>query len=641
MKSLSNFKLKYLIASFVTLTLSSLVMSSSRADELNPTGKWSIYSGGRANTPPMGWSSWNAFQTEIDETKILGVAQALIDTGLAAKGYTYVNIDDGWWQKRRLSDGRLQVSTKLFPSAVVNGEEASSFRPFTDTVHKMGLKAGIYSDLGRNSCSQAYSPQTPTLPVGSVIEREVGLYGHVDQDIQLFFRDWGFDFIKVDACGVRAFGKSATRVVSGEYRSLDPIIEQGLTNRTNIQAVKQLYGDIGEALKRNNPDNDYVYSICAWGSADVRTWAKTVGNISRTSDDIGPVWSRMLVNLDSVTTRALYAHPGSWNDADMLFVGQGDFNASHLNEARSHFALWAMVNSPLILGYDIRVSPAETLTIVGNEDIIAINQDVAGNQAVLAYNSDDVQIFVKTLESGDKAVAIFNRRLDQANATLTADHLKFATNEDISLTDLWTKQSQIFRKEIKLKLDGHQTLVFKATGTRALPKGIYLSEIPGRVNPAVDGTSLKLPDPFIHLSSQSWNGTRGHGDVPIYSGWGGAQVDATPYGQPLQVNGQRFKAGLGILTNSRVEVRNTDATKFTAAVGVDDSSWNTTQSATFMVYGDGKLLVKSKALRFGQAAQVLTANIKDIKIIELVTRSVSVPNVLPTVTTWGDAALLD
>ena len=634
---LTNLLVTSMVVGLLAQSLSSLV----HADELSSTGSWSIYSGGRAQTPPMGWSSWNAFLTEIDESKILGVAQALVDTGLAAKGYTYVNIDDGWWQNRRLSDGRLQVSTTRFPSADVGGAEASSFKPFTGKIHALGLKAGIYSDLGRNSCSQAYSQETPTLPQGTIAEREIGLYGHTDQDIKLFFSDWGFDFVKVDACGVRAFAATAPRVMSGQYRSLEPIIEQRLTNRTDVTAVKQLYGNIGEALKRYNPDNDYVFSICAWGSADVRSWAKTVGNISRTSDDIGPVWSRMLVNLDSVTTRPLYAHPGSWNDADMLFVGQGDFDANHIHEARSHFALWAMINSPLILGYDIRTTPAETLDIVGNEDIIAINQDPAGNQAVLAYDSDDVQIFVKTLKSGNKAVAVLNRRLESAEVTLTADHLKFAMDQDVSLKDLWTKQTSTFRKETKFKLAGHQTLIFTATGVRALPNGIYLSEIPGSVNPAVDGIAVKLADPFIHRSSQGWNGTRGRGDAPIYSGWGGAQPDATPYGQPLQLNGQRFKSGIGVLTNSRLEVRNVGAKQFIAAVGVDDSTLNTAQSATFYVYGDGRLLAKSKPRIFGQDSQALAANIEGVKIIELVVRSMSAANALPTVVTWGDAALIE
>ncbi|RRB80362.1 alpha-galactosidase, partial [Escherichia coli] len=101
--------------------------------------------------------------------------------------------------------------------------------------------------------------------------------------------------------------------------------------------------EVGRALKRYNPDNDFLYSICLWGSADVRAWGKDVGSISRTSEDISPSWSRMLHNFDSVSRRALYAHPGSWNDPDMLFIGTGDFDAAHAAEARTHFTLWAMV----------------------------------------------------------------------------------------------------------------------------------------------------------------------------------------------------------------------------------------------------------------------------------------------------------
>ena len=121
---------------------------------------------------------------------MIGAAQALIDTGLAALGYVYVNVDDGWWEKRRTIDGRLQIRTSTFPSAAVGGREGASFRPFVDRIHRMGLKAGIYTDLGRNACSQAFDLHSPTLPSGTRAEREVGLYGHVDQDIRLYFRGW-------------------------------------------------------------------------------------------------------------------------------------------------------------------------------------------------------------------------------------------------------------------------------------------------------------------------------------------------------------------------------------------------------------------------------------------------------------------
>jgi alpha-galactosidase len=159
--------------------------AAAATDPLAPTGRWSAYNTGHADTPPMGWSSWNAFGTDIDEAKIIGAAQRIVDSGLAAKGYRYVNIDDGWITRRAMPSGRMIIRADRFPSSVING--ASSFRPLTDKLHAMGLKAGIYSDLGRNTCSQAYSTDATDLPKGSVLEREVGLYGHIDQDIALYF----------------------------------------------------------------------------------------------------------------------------------------------------------------------------------------------------------------------------------------------------------------------------------------------------------------------------------------------------------------------------------------------------------------------------------------------------------------------
>src|SRR5688500_1238957 len=201
---------KWLGAILSVLVALRVFSAESGGDPLAPTGRWSAYTAGRALTPPMGWNSWNAFATDIDEQKIVGSAQALVDSGLARKGYRYVNIDDGWWLQRRAEDGQLVIRAARFPSTVRDGE-LPSFRSFTDRLHAMGLKAGIYSDLGRNTCSQAYSSDESDLPKGSVLEREVGLFGHIDQDISLFFADWGFDFIKVDGCGLCAYSASSEK----------------------------------------------------------------------------------------------------------------------------------------------------------------------------------------------------------------------------------------------------------------------------------------------------------------------------------------------------------------------------------------------------------------------------------------------
>ena len=186
--------------------------------------------------------------------KILGAARRIVDSGLAAKGYRYVNIDDGWALRRRQPDGHMVPRPDRFPSSV----EGSTFRPLTDKLHALGLKAGIYSDLGRNTCAQAYSGTDVDLPKGTVLEREIGLYGHIDQDIELFFADWGFDFIKVDGCGLRAYGPDSPKVRSGQFRALKPVLDLESVSRSDIPAVQAEFDQINAALKRNNPDGDFL-----------------------------------------------------------------------------------------------------------------------------------------------------------------------------------------------------------------------------------------------------------------------------------------------------------------------------------------------------------------------------------------------
>ncbi len=624
-----------------SLLLISPVLAVADQDPLEARGRWSIPERKQARTPPMGWNSWNAFRTEVDEAKVMGAAQTIVDSGLAKLGYVYVNIDDGWWLKRRTRDGRLQIRTALFPSARIQGKD-SSFRPFTDRLHAMGLKAGLYTDVGRNACSQAYDLHSPNLPEGSTAEREVGLHGHVEQDIALYFREWGFDYIKVDACGLNVYG-AASPVVDVRkqgYRPFEPLIDQTSIARTDIPAVRGLYEGVAAALHETNADGDYILAICNWGTADVRSWGKQVGHLWRTSGDITPRWTRMLHNFDSASTRALYAKPGAWNDPDMLFVGHGDFDENHLTEARSHFSLWAIINAPLIIGYDLRNAPKSLLDIWGNADVVRINQDPLGHQAVIAYASDDVQILVKTLSNGRKAVAVFNRGLAKQEVNLTAAHLKFSADKPIELRDLWTKMTlPAFTKETTLELEPRETLLFEASGTRRLPDGAYLSETPADINVAVDGVLNPEPDPVVHRMAGPWSGTRDSGERPAYTGWGGAQADATPYDQALQVAGRRFDTGLGILSGSRLEVRNGGRKRFEASVGVDDSTRNVADKVEFLVYGDGKLLQRSGAVAFGDAARPIEANVDGVKLLELVVRQTTGGSPVPVVVTWGEAAL--
>ncbi len=625
-------------ATAIVALLSCYAAQAQSADPLAPTGRWTGYSSGHAPTPPMGWNSWNAFASAVDEEKVMGSARRIVDSGLARKGYRYINLDDGWAASRRVSDGRLMIRTDKFPSAAAGDPQTPTFRPYTDRLHAMGLAAGIYSDMGRNTCAQAWSATDADLPKGSVAEREVGLHDHIEQDIALYFRDWGFDYLKVDGCGLRDFGPASPKVKAGQARALTPIMDLGAISRTDVPAVQKLFRRVGAAIERSRPDGNFVYSLCIWGAANVRAWAKDVGNTSRTSDDISPAWGRLLVNYDSAVHRALYAHPGSWNDPDMLYIGAGDFDAQHLTEARSHFSLWAMLNAPLLIGADLRTTPDALMEVLGNADIIALDQDGAGNQATVAYDSSDLQILIKTLSTGDKAVAIFNRGSGARDVSLQATQLKYRDDAPIEMTDLWTKQQVRFTKDVTLHVAARETAIFRARGVRLLPDGLYLSEQPGKVNPAVDGVTRPIADPTIFRTASGWGGTHGAGDRPQYAGWGGARADSAPYGQTLQIARKTYQSGIGILVNSRLEVRNENFRRLATQVGVDDSATDKTHAVTFTIYGDGRRLAQSHALEWGMPAERLDVDVSGVKLVELVARSAAPANeALPV--TWGEAAL--
>jgi len=615
--------------------------SEAPSDPLAPAGAWSEKVFGHAPLPPMGWNSWNAFHTQIDEAKLMGSARAIVDFGLRDLGYRYVNIDDGWWQNRRLPDGRMMVRTGTFPGAKIAGPGETSFRPLVDALHGMGLKAGIYTDIGRNACSQGYPEPDSLLPTGSVAEREVGIFDHVDQDITLYFKEWGFDYIKVDGCGLNAFSEDKPAVKEGRFRAFPAYVVSDAVNQSRVADIRNLFGEVRDAMMRVRPENDFVFSICNWGTANVRAWGRDLGNLWRTSDDIEPRWSRMLYNFDSVATRELYSGPGHWNDPDMLFIGHGDFDAGHLREARTHFALWAIEDAPLMIGYDLRHAPKALLDIWGAAEIVAVNQDPAGNQGVLAFTSDDVQIIVKQLANrGEKAVVLFNRGTEPATATLTAGHLKFSPSEPIRVRDLWSRRDlPPFTQELSFKLAPRESVMLRVRGRSELPEGWYLSEMPARLYVAADGIRALEADPQIHRPVPQDSGTRGGGPRPALAGWGGPRADSTPYNNELRIHGAAYVSGIGALANSRLQVKADGGFKrFSARVGLDDSSRERATKVRFEVYGDGRLLVQSPEMGADAAAFPLVTDVAGVKTIELVAREIGVAHA-PTVVTWGEAAL--
>lgn len=630
------------LAATLLIGATSLLPAVANAGAPVPSGQWSVQTVGDAPTPPMGWNSWNSFGTNVDEAKVLGAAQAIVTSGLAARGYRFINIDDGWWLKRRTTDGRMIVRTAIFPSASGDGVHDTTFRPLTDRLHAMGLKAGIYSDIGRNACSQAYPGGNPNLPEGSVEEREVGLYGHVAQDLGLYFREWGFDYIKVDACGLSAYGTNGPGGQLGLYRAFPPLIVDHKINRTNTPAVRSLYSDVRDTLRKLRPDGDFVLSLCNWGSANVRSWGKDVGTMWRTSNDIAPSWTRMLHSFDSVATRELYAGPGRWNDPDMLEIGNGDFDEGHLVQARTHMSLWAIEASPLLIGYDLRKAPQPILDILGNAEAIAVNQDKSGNQGVLAHTGSDYQIIVKTLAiRGHKAVVLFNRTSEPAEIQLNAAHLKMAADRPIAARDLWTHQDVgSFTGSRKVTLQPHEAALLQVSGTPLLSAGTYLSEMTGRINVAEDGIPALEADPTIHRMVDPYApSTSSDGSRPVYAGWGGPRADSTPYDETLEIAGTAFRTGIGALANSRLEVRaDGQFTRFTALVGIDDSTRGKSAPVRFEIYGDGKRLAASPPMRFGDPAFPVEATVTGVKVVEIIARQLK-PAEGNVVITWANAAL--
>jgi len=585
---------------------------SAEADDaaLAPSGRFSVYRTTAAQTPPMGWNPWNAFRTDVDENKVREVAKAIVDTGLARRGYRFVNIDDGWALKR-LPDGRIRIRDSMFPSSAAPGSATGSFRPFTDYIHGLGLKAGLYTDIGRNTCAQVWDAESPNLPVGTVAERQVGSYGHAVQDIRTIFADWKFDYIKIDACGVADYTPDRAPVKAGLYKAAAPLIVRGNIPASDPGEVEHLYAVLGDAVHQWGGE-DATMSICAWGEAMSPLWGKARGNLWRTSPDIEFTWQSMLGNIDSVIDGALYAGPGHWNDPDMLAIGHGDFDAAHLTEARAHFTMWAIMASPLLLGYDLRQSPAALLDIVGNPEAIAIDQDPAGNQGV-PYRNGAAMVVVRTLTGpGARAVAFFNRGTAPIDASVSWAQLGLAPGSTATVRDIWAKtNSKVSSDSITVTLPAHGAVLLRVTGKPSDPNAAWLDEMPGRVNVAVDGLTQATALPM--------------GQFPV-------RIGTAPDGTPWRKDGAGRARGIGAFANSRLEIRADRAfRRFVAMPAVVSGG----HPVRFRVYADRKLL-REVVAGPAQAAVPIDVDVTSAKIVELVAL---VPKgaTRPPMIAWGNA----
>jgi len=353
-----------------------------------------------AATPPMGWNSWNHFACKVTDGDVRAAADAIVSNGMKDAGYIYVNVDD-CWQGKRDEHGMIQPNQK-FPDMKALGEY----------IHSKGLKFGIYSSPGPKTCA-----------------KHEGSYTHEDDDARQYAA-WGVDFLKYDWC-------SADRVYKPD----------------EMQAV---YRKMAEALHRTG--RPIVLSLCQYGLESVWTWGASVGgNLWRTTEDINDSWDRMSDIGFEQNGLEKYAAPGHWNDPDMLEVGNGKM--SH-DEYQTHMSLWCLLAAPLLAGNDLSKMSEETLAILTNPEVIAVDQDPRGVQGHRVWEEGPYEIWTKPLTDGAIAVGLFNRGEDAEEIKL--DFSAAGAPESASVRDLWARKALgTFTGRFSAKVPKHGVVLIK------------------------------------------------------------------------------------------------------------------------------------------------------------------------------------
>ncbi len=354
-----------------------------------------------ALTPPMGWNSWNFFNGRVTDKDIRDTADLLASTGMRDAGYEYVNIDDTW-EGERDAQGRIQSNSK-FPD----------MKALSEYVHSKGLKLGIYSSPGPTTCANY-----------------AGSLGHEEQDAQTY-ADWGIDYLKYDLC---SYGK-----VMHQQAPDDPAAQAKL--------MREAYEKMHQALLKTG--RPIVFSFCQYGFNEVWQWGPSVGaNLWRTTGDIQANFDRISLIGRAQAGLSRYAAPGHWNDPDMLEVGNGKL--TH-NQNALHMSLWAILAAPLIAGNNLRQMTPDTLGILTNKEVIAIDQDALGRQGDRVYAEGPIEIWTKPLTGGRKAVGIFNFGETASEVSL---HLKaLGLKGTMTAHDVWAS------KDLGKVSDGWKTTV--------------------------------------------------------------------------------------------------------------------------------------------------------------------------------------
>ncbi|KAA8521005.1 hypothetical protein F0562_011707 [Nyssa sinensis] len=374
-------------------------MTSRAGDQI----RRNLLANGLGLTPQMGWNSWNHFHCNIEEKLINETADGMVSTGLAALGYEYINLDDCWAELNRDSKGNLVPNASTFPSGI---------KALADYVHSKGLKLGIYSDAGVQTCSN-------TMP---------GSLGYEEQDAKTF-ASWGIDYLKYDNC-----------------------------NNNNI-SPKERYPKMSKALL--NSGRSIFFSLCEWGLEDPATWAEAVGNSWRTTDDIGDNWESMTLRADQNDKWASYAGPGGWNDPDMLEVGNGGMTIA---EYRSHFSIWALAKAPLLIGCDIRSMDNVTYELLSNNEVIAVNQDKLGVQGKKVKKDGDLEVWGGPLSNERVALVLWNRGASKANITADWSDIGLEPTTVVEARDLWAHSTEMSLKgQLTASVDSHDCKMYVLT----------------------------------------------------------------------------------------------------------------------------------------------------------------------------------
>jgi alpha-galactosidase len=340
-----------------------------------------------AQTPPMGWNSWNKFACNVSEELIKSVAGAMAANGMKDAGYQYVVIDD-CWQASRDENGNIVADPQRFPSGI---------KALADYIHAKGLKFGLYSDAGGKTC-----------------QGRPGSQGHEVQDALQYAR-WGADYLKYDWCN------------------------------TETRNAQEAYSTMSRALLETG--RPIVFSMCEWGTAKPWLWGKGIGNLWRTTGDISDKWSSkkkwadgscceygMVDILDQQVGLESFAGPGHWNDPDMLEVGNGGMTTP---EYRAHFSFWALLAAPLMAGNDVRSMAPEISEILTNGEVIAVNQDKLGRQGHRVKKEGDREVWSRTLADGSRAVILFNRGGGESELKVAWEEIGYPAHLPAKVRDLW------------------------------------------------------------------------------------------------------------------------------------------------------------------------------------------------------------